>query len=574
MPNDLDTRLINAARYNPFLWTLNNVVLPDATWDFTERRWQLEILKDPWPRIASKKSAQVGETVTFICKMLWFLDYHTGRAIWTFPRQDDVTEFVPTRFHPLLSKSPNLSQHVGRDRDDPRSMRITKYRDSYIYFQEASVEPRQTPADLLANDEVDRSNPEYLDAFVGRLEQSNYKIHYRFSTPTIPNFGIDKIFNEETDQRYWMVKCPACNHRQSLKWDVNLMLDQDNRPYYGCEKCRRVLTPEAIINGEYVAMHPGRNVHGYHVSGMMLPLSKPPAYMYQRYQTMDSVKNFYNVLLGETYETSGLRYDAKLILDNVFDPDAEPYSQARSAPGGTYMGVDQKGSLHVVIGQQAHNNATGKDIIRLIHAEEIPHREGVDSWARLGKLMDAYNVRFCVCDGVPNQHPAWAFQEAYRGKVALAYHPGERSELYTYNEDTGELIFSRNANLDGLLDDIKQGLWRFWGTRSPLDPVLNEILVHCGNLKRDEEERKGRDGSVKSVGVWRHTGPDDFVHAWSYVRLAAMIRPANRMQVTLIGEAAEVEEQREKVEFVESKVWPGLLVPKHKGKKHREPRIG
>ena len=534
-------------------------------WDFSERLWQIPIFDDTHPRICSMKSAQVGESTLFICKALWFMNYRSVRVIWTLPRQDDVSEFVQTTFNPLLSQSPALSKHVGRTRDDPKSVRITKFHDSYIYFQESSVEPRMTPADLLAQDEIDRSNPEHLDAYVGRLENSPFRIHYRFSTPTIPGIGIDAIFKQESDQRYWMVKCGHCNHYQSLKWDTNFMWDADKKPYYGCEKCRGALDPEQIINGEFVAMSPGRNVHGYHVTGMMLPISKPPAAMYERSQNM-LLKNFYNILLGETYEVAALRYDRETILGNVFDPDAAPYDRQVGASGGTYMGVDQKGDLHVVIAQVTPNNATGKDVLRIIHAEVIKRRKGTDSWARLSELMRLYNVRFCVHDALPNQHNAEEFRERHVGKVALKFDGPERAELFKYEERTGKLLLSRTMNFDGLLDDITHGLWRFWGVRRPISPVLAELVAHCGNIKRDEVERKRRDGSVMTMGAWKKTGPDDFVHAWAYCRVAYMVMPANRLQVTLIGEAAARERKEESVEYEDSKIWDGLRVPVKKKK--------
>jgi hypothetical protein len=491
------------------------------------------------------------------------------RVIWTFPRQDDVSEFVPTRFKPLLNQSPNLTIHVGRTQEDPKSQRITKFKDSYIYFQEASVEPRQTPADMLANDEIDRSNPDFLDAFVGRLEDSPFKFHYRFSTPTIPGFGIDAIFKNESDQRYWMVKCPRCNHRQNLEWDKNLMHDQAGEPYYGCEKCHRDLGVEAIINGEYVAMYPGKPVHGYHVSGMMLPISKPPAYMVDRYKH-SKIKNFYNLLLGETYETSGLRYDPETILSNVFDSAEEPYPHQPSSGGGTYMGVDQKGDLHVVIMQPVFSNALSKEVFRIIHAEVIPYNPDKDSWIRLGELMRHYNIRFCVHDAMPNEHNSKAFQQAFWGKVAIKYDSGERTEVISYNDNDGRLLLARTQNFDGLLDDIKSGLWRFWGTRAPLDPILAELVTQLSNLKRDEEERKRRDGSIETTGVWRKTGPDDFAHAMAYARAAYLVRPSNRMQVQLIGKAAEVEERETSVEYKPSTIWPGLMIPIEK----KGPRLG
>lgn len=560
----LETEISENSRFSPWIWSVSNIVLPgDALWNFDERRWQLPIFEDNYPRIVSKKSAQVGETTIFICKALWFMEHYKGRVIWTLPRQDDVTEFVQTRFVPLIRKSPSLARNIGRDSEDPRSVRITRYKDSYIYFQEASVEPRQTPADLLANDEIDRSNPDYLDAFVGRLSDSKFKIHYRFSTPTIPNAGIDQIFNNESDQRYWMIKCPHCGHRQSLKWDVNFMFDKAHEPYYGCEKCRGVLPPDAIIDGEFVAMAPSKTVHGYHITGMMLPLTKPPSFMYDLYQKMQK-KNFYNLYLGETYEAGGLSFDSDVILRNVYDEDEEPYPHQKEASGATYMGVDQKGEIHVVIAQATNDAVNDRDVLRIIHAEVIPRKIGEDSWRRLAQLMRWYNVRFCVHDALPNKHNAEEFRNQFRDQVALKYDTTEHAALFKFDENTGKLILARTQNFDGLLDDIKSGVWRFWGTRDSIDPILKDMVIHAGNIKRDEEESRGKDGSVKISGVWRKTGPDDFVHAWAYCRVAYLVRPANRLQVTLIGRAGESDD---KIEYVKSSVWEGLMVPKRKSAK-------
>jgi hypothetical protein len=205
--------------------------------------------------------------------------------------------------------------------------------------------------------------------------------------------------------------------------------------------------------------------------------------------------------------------------------------------------------------------------MRLIHAEVIKRQIGVDSWRRLGKLMDWYNVRFCVHDALPNEHNAQEFREVFRGKVGLKYDSTSRSSrLYTFDEKSGKLLLSRTQHFDGFLDSIKSGNWRMWGTRKSLDPVLADIVSHCGNLKRDEEERKTRAGGTELMGVWRKTGPDDFAHAWAYCHLACLVRPANRMQITLVGDAKKYLEDSESVEMVESAVWPGLMEPRKKSK--------
>lgn len=539
--------------YSPFIWAVSNVVLPegDGQWSFEERPWQVSIFEDNYPKIVVKKAAQCGMTTTLLCKALWFMARRHINVIWSFPRQDDVAMFVQARFRPMMDRSPNLSKLVASGKGAPESVRLTKFADGFIYFQEASVEPRETPADLVANDEVDRSDPDNIDAFSARLEASSYKYHYRFSTPTISGFGIDKIFNAETDQRYWMVKCTHCGEYQKLDWDKQFQI-KEGLAYYGCTKCGKELTAEAILNGEWVAMKPSKDVHGYHITGMMLPLSHPPQYMYKKYKNTDKLKNFYNLLLGETYETAMGSISREMIERHCFR-DPYPIQHSATVEQATYMGVDQARDLHVVIGQSDGTNH------RLIYAETIPMRTGEDSWERLEGLMADFRVRMCVVDATPNLHSATKFKDNYPNKVALKFDT-ENPELVKYNQDKGEAHVSRTQNFDGLRDDIKQDMWSLWGSKKPQHPVVNEIIVHCDNLKRDEEERKQRSGAVQVVGVWRKTGPDHYAHAWAYLRAAMKIRPAGRMTTALVG----VDAQGEDTEMVESKVWPGRQVPKNK----------
>lgn len=537
--------------YSPFIWTVSNVVLPegDGQWDFAEREWQIPILEDTYPEIVVKKAAQVGMTTCFLCKALWFMHRKKVNSIWSFPRQDDITVFVQARFRPMIRRSPNLKRMVASGPGSPDSVRLTQFGDSFIYFQEASVEPRETPADLVVNDEIDRSDPQHLDAFHARLAASKYQYHYRFSTPTISGFGVDKIFKQETDMRYWMVRCSHCGERQHLEWDTHFQIDE-GVAYYACKKCGGVIEADDIVEGEWVAMRPSRGVHGYHVSGMMLPYSHPPQSMYNEYQRRQ-LRNFYNLLLGETYETAMGSISREIIERHCF---GNAYPMQRSAKGSNiYMGVDQARDLHVVIGESDGEHH------RVIYAEVIPKRSGVDSWARLAQLMRDFNVRFCVVDATPNLHNAIDFKDGFPGKVAIKFDT-EKPELVKYDRQEGEVHVSRTQNFDGLRDEIKNDQWSLWGTTEPLHPTVNEIIVHCSNMKRDEEERQQRSGAVQVVGVWRKTGPDHLAHAWAYLRAAMKVRPAGRVTVELIG----VDSTDDSTEMVESSVWSGRKVPKKK----------
>ena len=85
----------------------------------------------------------------------------------------------------------------------------------------------------------------------------NRKI-YLCSTPTIKGISAIEAAFEESDQRYYFVPCPDCNHMQKLQWKN--VIWEENKPHtaqYACEDCG-VMIPEAkkswmLKNGEWRA---------------------------------------------------------------------------------------------------------------------------------------------------------------------------------------------------------------------------------------------------------------------------------------------------------------------------------
>lgn len=508
---------------------MRNIGLPEGVWDFAERLWQIAIFDDMWPKLVIKKAAQIGMTVIMLCKTLHFLDQRKrSRGMYTLPRQDDLYTFVPARLVPMIKASPYLQARVGTDKDDPQGVRLRRIGSSYLYFSEGSVEPREVPVDILANDEVDRSNQEFLDQYEARLDASPLGYHYRFSTPTISGFGISRLW-EQSDRREWFVKCTRCNKEQMLDWEKTLNFDRDGQPFFGCVKCRLPLDPEAIINGQWIPTATSV-IHGYHVSHMMLPLSKPAPILYQQSLGMKS-KNFANLRLGNTFVPS-----AGGMPPEIFDVCFEaPYEKA-IAPDGKhpyYVGVDQANDIHVLIGKKVGPS------LDVVYATVLRYNSD-DSWDRLGKLIQRFRPACCIIDALPNRHNVKTLAKELRGRrIYAAFYdtnPQARQTLRPDRNEIGEqVVFIHHTDsFDELRDDISAGKIGLWGRDRRDSPTIVDIVDHCNNIKRDEEERNTKVGLV-TIGVWRATGATHWANALNYLHKASQLHGTAKLDARIIG---------------------------------------
>lgn len=107
---------------------------------------------------------------------------------------------------------------------------------------------------------------------------NKYALIRRWSTPSAPDWGIDKKY-QESDQHRWLIKCEHCGYEQEMSFDKNLvvvdesLIDrtsnvvQPNATKYVCQKCGGDLEASRWYNGRWATRYPnsGRSV-GYYVS--------------------------------------------------------------------------------------------------------------------------------------------------------------------------------------------------------------------------------------------------------------------------------------------------------------------
>jgi hypothetical protein len=526
-----------ASERSPLVWAVSYIALPKGEmWSFEDRKWQLDIMDDNSRSLVVMKPTQIGMTTIMTIKMLWFVSHIKSRAMVTFPRRDDVQDYVASTLDPIMEASEFLRTRIGRT----DTIRLKRINNSFIHIMEASVTPRMLPVDILVNDEVDMSNPDNIEQFAARLDASKYAYHYRFSTPTVSGYGIDSEFERSTASE-WMVRCVYCSLEQKLDWDSNVLFEGDEEPVVVCSSCHNELPIDSIVNGRWVSQNPDSDTHGYHITHLMLPITRPIARLVDEAKVMDQ-KTFHNLRLGRPWRPVGGSMSPQLIKDNCFLTGHAREDWPREE-GQYFLGADQGNEIYVVIGR-----LTKAEDLEVVYAEHMKPKIEGEHFDRLGALMRLFNIEYAVIDAQPNKVSAYKLCREFHGHMsagdigALDY----PFKFYGFDGDSAyRMGINRTDLIDGLRDWMVSGKIQLWGTWNNRDPIIEGIIQHCSALKRDTTKRRVPGGGERVVGIWRKAGADHFAFALGLLRLAAVVNPrSSNFRFTYVGEGMDGQTQQ------------------------------
>jgi hypothetical protein len=212
-----------------------------------------EYLRTPYqdihPHIVEKKAAQMGLTSKAMLRAVYGARYGNYRGIlYLFPSKSDVSDFSKGRVSPLIDDNPETIGAWIQDTDSTNLKRI--YR-AFIYFRgmRSSLGLKSIPVDFIIYDELDEGPQNAVDKANERMSHSDVKHVLKLSNPTLPDFGIDKAF-QETDQRHWLLKCAKCGEATCLEDAFpDCLLEINGKVIRACSKCKAELNPSV---GEWV----------------------------------------------------------------------------------------------------------------------------------------------------------------------------------------------------------------------------------------------------------------------------------------------------------------------------------
>ena len=352
---------------------------------------------------------------------------------------------------------------------------------------------KSVPVDFIIFDELDEAPPNAVDMAMERMAHSEIKRVLKLSNPTLPDYGIDKAF-QETDQKYWLLKC-KCGEFTCLEDTFpDCLLETKNKVIRACQKCKAELNPSI---GQWVAKHPSvTDKRGRHYSQLFSHFVNPAEILYQ-FRTTNNLTDFYNLKIGNAYVEATNRLSVQEVLALCGSEGI-----ASQDKGPCFMGVDQGKDLHVVIGKR-HVQKAGN----------IIHLGVYKDWEELDRLMNAFNVSRCVVDALPETRNARAFAGRHPGKVFLNYYNIHQKGAYAWNEQALTVSCNRTESLDASHNEIQN-------TEIVLPrecDIVREFANHLHNTaKRLEEDEET--GSKRYVYV--KLGLDHFRHAFNYETMA------------------------------------------------------
>jgi hypothetical protein len=483
----------------PFHEWVKNITLDGKPFTYERHEYLIEPYKDDHPHQVEEKAAQMGLTSKAMLKVAYGARYGGYRGIlYLFPSKSDVTDFSKGRIDPLIDENPDT---IGKWLKDTDAANIKRIWNAFLYLRgmKSRVGLKSIPVDLIVFDELDEAPQNAIDMATERMAHSEFKEILKLSNPTLPDYGIDKAF-QETDQRHWLLKCEKCGEYTCLEDTFpDCLITVRGRVIRACQKCKSELNPSI---GNWVAKRPSiTDKRGYHYSQLFSQFVNPADILHQ-FRTTNNLTDFYNLKIGVAYVEAENRLGIQEVLNLCGNEGIESED-----PGPCFMGVDQGKDLHVVIGKK-HPQKAG----------ELIHIAVYKDWEELDRLMSNFNIQRCVVDALPETRNARTFAERFRGKVFLNYYNEHQKGHYAWNEK--ELIVScnRTESLDASHKEIIDS--------SIILPkeceITKEFAQHLHNVAKKLEEDE-ETGSKRYVYV--KLGTDHFRHGFNYEAMARQSSP-------------------------------------------------
>lgn len=477
--------------------------------DFKRFPPQLELYED-WPVAEPDgvlmKSTQVGVSTWAIRWALFHADTARMNGLYIFPTSKDVWDFSDARINPAIKGSEYLTSRMRPD--DPNNKGLKRIGLGYVYFRgsESVHGLDSVDGDHMVLDEYDTLNHANLPHAEQRLEGSLYGFTRRVGVPSIPDWGIAKLY-ERTDKRQWHVRCESCGDRQPLDFYENVDVDRVIRI---CRRCDASLE-HVIPFGEWVAEHPDRGTRGYHFARLNLPRLNLRAMIDRSTDQTASVKQvFWNKDLGLPYAPEEGRL-SETALEAATRPDLFMQPGYVGSQLVT-MGIDVASVRPLSIRISAHAGDGSKRALFIGSVDAASDRA---LHAELDDLMCRYSVNMAVIDHLPEGRFGRTFAERHAGRVYVcSYSDTLKGDVLRVDDEARSVVVRRVDAMDGMM-----ALVRAQRNLLPIDApptYRDEMKAPIRIVEAREEE--GKDPKVRYIS----TGPDDYAHAEVYDVVATM----------------------------------------------------
>jgi hypothetical protein len=489
-------------------------VLQGGVYSIINHEYQLAWLQDTAKKQVKIKGAQLGATQVEVLRSLHGMihGHYPNGLLYLFPTADDVGDFSKSRFKPLIKDNPETIGRYVRDTDSDGLKRIGK---SLLYLRGAratsdiegskkdSSKLRSIPVDGIEFDECDLMDPKMIDLALERMSHSEVQEERYLSTPSIPDYGIDKMY-KASDQKVWMIKCQHCGEWTCLELEFPECISQapDGRGIRMCHKCKKEISPR---NGQWCAQEPGREISGYWIS-QLNSVYIDPWKILQLYLNPPNgnLQEVCNSKLGMAYIAAENRLQAHDLWP-LCTSDMMPMDH----PGPTAMGVDVGSNFHVTIVDRPTDGT-----IRVVKMVELPSNNMSD-FNVLHDIAKQYNVKSAVLDFAPVQQKVRAFRESESYEVFGCIYQDHQRGPAAWDEQDGIVRINRTEICDKTHEMcITPGRLLIPRRGREVEKWVKQM---CNIAKVLEENKQTGAKEYR----YRKLGADHYYHSLNYASIAA-----------------------------------------------------
>ena len=511
LPMDQVELMQRLGQLNCFNWVYGNgLQLSHGYWKLNGHQYQKDWLECEAREQCFIKGAQIGATEVLVLRTLhgMVMGHYPAGALYLFPTRDDVRDFSKARFDPLIADNGFIGEHVT----STDAQNIKKIGRGFLYLRGArstktvggtkktSSQLKSIPVDRVVFDERDEMEDSMVELARHRVMHSDVKEMISLSTPTIPDYGIDKMYHQ-SDQRIWMLECGSCGKETclDLEFPNSLRRRLDGSVYRCCIHCHAELNP---AKGRWVAQYPsrGKDLVGWWIS-QLNSIYVDPAYILDRYEDPPNgdLSEVMNSSLGRAY----IPAENRLTVQDVYTAIGKEPMRANHE-GPCCMGVDVGNMLHVVIAERKTRKTL--KIVKMVR---------VSSFNDLHDLARDFNVKSTVIDLYPETRKVREFQKAETHSVFGCQYVEQRSQQVVWDEKDLTIKVNRTEICDATHERVVEpGSLELPRRSTELDQYAKEM---CNTAKvLDEDPVSG-----SRVFRYKKLGADHYRHAMNYLELAS-----------------------------------------------------
>jgi len=524
-------------------WAANRRVMGEpfpGPYSWTYHPWVREMHDSNASFNYAMKSAQAGVTEVAINRALYVLDRLRRDVLYVLPTSLNASDFSKARFATALALSPKLAEIFT----DTNTVNLKQAGTNTLYIRGSRGDSnlKSIPVSELFLDEIDEMDQKQIWLALERLSGQVHKHVWGISTPTIPNYGIHKLYMTST-QEHFVFKCPCCSRWTEFVWPDCIEIIGEHvadvrchESFLKCKECKNKLVhetkPDWLGTGTWNATAKNANpdIRGFHVNQLysftVTPGELVVAY-FRGFGDELANKEFHNSKLGLPFIGDGAKVtdeDLQACVRNHTKDDARPEIGGERI---ITMGVDQGKWSYVEVCEWFYDQYT-HDLNAVATAKVLWEGKFYeDEWdQRLDELMREWQVLACVIDADPWPMEARRFAKRFPGYVWLCrYRRGVTAKeiSITDDEDGAPLATVDRTNW------LSASLGRFRQPRRIILPrdVSHEYQEHLkAPVRTYEREKKDtkKDQQAKSggnvVATFVSTGPDHFAHARTYAEIA------------------------------------------------------